>query len=173
MFWYKDSMPKPQPKESHDELIQLIEGLSLDADTVLEDASKLPTLFLKAADYRVQKMRQAVQAEMKLDTIRAEAEIEIRNSAVEAGEKITEGHIKSHLILNPDVVQATEKSNEAEAQQEYGKLMLEAYRVKRDCLRAVSDLTAAERAMERITGMNTGSLKEAREKVKAKYPGKL
>jgi len=168
-------MPKPQskplPPAKDDQLDHLVDGLSLNADTVLQDASHLAHQFLDAANYRVQKMRKEVEAEMALDVARAEAEIEIRNSATQTGEKVTENHIKAHLILNPEVAAATKLFNDRQAEHEYGKLLVEAYRIKRDCLKAVCDLTSAERAIERIVGMSTTSLQEVRNKAKSKYPG--
>lgn len=150
----------------------LVEKLKFTDEGVVEAALEGASLFEAAARYRVGKMRSKASAEMNLDRIKADTELAIRKEAAAEGEKITEGNIKAKLAVDDDVAEAQRRYNEAEADEEYSRLLVEAYRIRRDSLKAIVELTGAERAMGKIVESNQASLEETRKKLANKYPGR-
>jgi predicted O-linked N-acetylglucosamine transferase (SPINDLY family) len=134
----------------HWPLEKLLEKLAYTVETVQEAAVEQAVSFEAAANYRVDHMRRRMALEMELERLRAEIELAIRKQAAEIGEKPTEGAIKARLAVHKLIQRAENDLRAAEAMEEYAKLLLEAYRHRRDSLEVVGQLSGAERAMARI-----------------------
>jgi hypothetical protein len=108
---------------------------------------------------------------MELERLKADVELTIRNNAAVLGEKITEGGIKAHVISNPMVQKGQSDLAEAETEEEYSKLLLEAYRHRRDSLEVVGQQSGAERALSRMVQEGTEQdLAATRDRLRQKYP---
>ena len=142
--------------------------LAYTVETVLSAAVEQAVLFGAAANYRVVKMRARAAAEIELERIRADVELTIRKQARDTDEKVTEGHIKALLTANKTVQYQQNRVAEAEAEDEYAKLLLEAYRHRRDSLEVVGQQSGAERAMSRMV---EEGLQESRRELREKYRG--
>lgn len=152
-----------------EELQSLLDALDLTPETVLKAAGEQPVLFMDAARYRVGRMERRVRAKAVLETGKAECALRMRREAEDNGEKITEGKIGN--LIDADAVIITLRANyeDAEVEDEFSKLLLEAFRVRRDCIRVISDLTGAERAIESLRTKETVELDKARRKARDKY----
>jgi len=54
---------------------------------------------------------------------------------------------------------------------EYSKLIVEAFRMRRDCLRIIGDLTRDDLSLQRASEESTEKMRETRRKLKEKFPG--
>jgi hypothetical protein len=123
----------------------LIERLALVDEDILAEAAKQPILFIDAARYRVAAMRRRAQAVAELDSKRSRIALTIRARRDGSGEKkFTEAALKekveSQTVIR-DLRAATERAYESE---ELAKLILEAYRMRRDGIRVIAETQIAE-----------------------------
>lgn len=159
----------PAPKA---DIQRLLDGLSFTVEGAVEAALEAAMLFEKAASYRVEKMRLRAAAEMALEQIRAELELLYRKEAAEEGDKITEKNVNAKLAIDPKVQTAQVWLDNHLADEEYAKLLLEAYRMRRDSMKAVVDLTGAERSLQALAEKSTEKLEQTLQILKQKYPGR-
>jgi hypothetical protein len=64
--------------------------------------------------------------------------------------------------------QARDRAEEGE---EYSHLLVDAIRVRRDCLRMIADLVRQEISMQSAVEANRGPVDQLRAKLRARYPG--
>jgi len=148
---------------------KLLKSLDIDQDNLLQSASEAPGLFLMASVFRVKRLRLRAEAKSNLELTRSETSLRIRQELVDNGEKATEGKVSDMIASDPKVVALEKEFNEQTAEEEISKLLLEAMRIRRDSLKVISDLTGAERAIEKIHSTQTSELEKAKSKVKQKY----
>jgi hypothetical protein len=147
---------------------ELLEKLDFVDEDVVNAAKAQPTLFLTASRFRIQCMRLSTKAASKLETMRAEKSLAIRRKALSTAEKLTEGGISDKLRADEEVVKAQSACDKAKELEEFSKLVLDAYRMRRDALRIVSDLIGAEVFVQKhIAGDN--ELSNAKKRLKEKY----
>ena len=128
----------------------LIKGLSFSDEEVVDAAKMQPTLFLHASRLRIQTMRNRVAAEARLQAERAERAGKFRMRGKEAGERVTEGQVQERLARIPEIIKLTKEVTDAEEYEEWSKLLLEAYRMRRDALKVVADMLGAEVYVSRM-----------------------
>lgn len=150
--------------------LPLLSDLQITAESIYEDAQTLPSKFMEAAKFRVTCMRNLAAADMAHDMARAQADLEIRQEAEDSGEKITEAKVKAAIDIHPMVLPAREKFHEEEALSEHSKLLVEAFRIKRDCLDILSRLTITERSIDSNIREHTKRLEKVRADLAQKYP---
>ena len=153
-------------KPSENEVLSLLEKLDFSPEEVLVTASQQPGLFRDAIKYRMKCFRENMAAEMALKTIRATRALNLRDDAREAGDKMTEGNLAEMLLVDQKATAAQLRCNQTEEDEEYSKLVLEAFRMRRDCLEIVGGLMRTERSVE----SSTRQLAETREQLRRKYP---
>jgi len=153
------------------ELDELISSLDFMPENVVQAAAEQPKLFLRAADYRMAKYRKYVQAEGRLEAERAATSLRLREQARLNGERLTENHIAELLTVDDNLRRLRAEVESAREADEYAKLLLEAYRMRRDCIRVVAELSSAELAMARIVEEGREALHKAKKALAEKYPG--
>ena len=124
-------------------LSELINLLTVVEENVLEEAAAQPALFYEVARYRVARMRKRSQAVAEYDSRRAQLSLSLRAKSATAGEKFTEGTIKDRVdskIINGPLRKAME---DAYASEELSKLLVEAYRMRRDGIRILAEARQA------------------------------
>lgn len=149
----------------------LLIGLAFAPEGVVMAATEQPKLFLAAAEYRMSRYRERSQFEMALKKAEAEYSIELRHNAKASGERVTEGHIAEQVLVNKLLASRRETLAEVEEREEFAKLLLEAYRMRRECLRIVSDLVGAEIAMTKAVAAGSERAQELRRTIASKYRG--
>jgi hypothetical protein len=147
----------------------LLQKLAFLPEAIVEAAAEQSRLFMDAVDYRMSAMDHRIQAEAALAELEASKSLSIRSSGAE--ERITEGKIKAMLTADPKMQKFTQAFNQAERNEEYAKLLVDAYRMRRDCLRIVGELAAREMALGAIAEEGANKVTALRGKLKQKYPG--
>jgi hypothetical protein len=115
-------------------------------------------------------MRKRTQAKMQLEAMQAELDAKMRKEARTNGEKITEKEIERNLTLDKSLRGACEGYAQAEEGEEFAKLLVEAFRMRRDCLKIVGDLTRDELSLQRAVEEGRAALKSTRDKAKERFP---
>ena len=122
----------------------LIKKLPLVDENILAEAANAPLLFVEAARYRVDCMRKVARAEAELDAGEADRAVELRHQWLEKGEKITVDEVKTRVKRNPKIVLLRGKRDDALADEELSKLILEAYRRRSDGIKIIAEAGRAE-----------------------------
>ena len=118
----------------------LIRKLAIISENNVIEAVNQPLLFIEAAKYRVDKMRSTKAAEGALEAFAAERAMRIRAKGTRTGEgRITDSYVKATLQKNPRYRELSAAIDDAEAKEEFSKLLLEAYRMRRDAIKIISD----------------------------------
>jgi len=99
----------------------------------------MPDLFVQASRYRVSKMRATYAAKATLDEYEADRGLSVRQRLEDRGEKRTEKDIKSRVIKDKEYKRLRREVHRAEAREEFSKLVLEAFRMRRDAIRIIAD----------------------------------
>jgi hypothetical protein len=154
-----------------DEVALLLEQLDFSPDNVLAASSEQPGLFLQAIDYRMKAMRSNSQAKMALELSEADVSSSLRKEAKAIGDKTTESALSEQVMLNKSIQVLSKQKRDAEEQDEFAKLLLEAFRMRRDCLRIVGDLAKSEMATKAYFDESEDKLRRTKEQLKQKYPG--
>ncbi len=106
---------------------------------------------------------------MLYESTRAARAIEIRKTAAENGEKLTEEGLKNLLACDRTLQQIQKSLLRAEEKDEYAQLLLEGYRMRRDSIDAIARLAGGEIAMQRSMDIATHKVRDARAKLSEKY----
>ena len=131
-----------------------------------------PGLFLKAARYRIEKLRILQQAEAALDDIELDTAMRVRNAERPDG-KITEKYIEQETERDSRVKEARHRRDEAKALEEWAKLLLDAFRERGSMAKALVQLIGAEAAID--SGFIRGELERMglnrlKDSVAKRYP---
>ena len=127
---------------------KLVEQLDLSEENLTAALQTQPTLFMSAAEYRVQCLRRRTGASADLGRIRAEVAIRVRDEAVASGHKITVQQVDAGVESDEEVQEAVLADNEARAEDEFSKLLVEAFRERGNMATAMVRLVGAEAAKE-------------------------
>ena len=119
---------------------QLIKELSVLDENVLAEAARQPALFIDAARYRVSKMRKRAQANAALEARWSHLALRIRAQKNEEGERrLTEAALKASVESRRSVKELRAGLERAYEEEEFSKLILEAYRMRRDAIRIIAE----------------------------------
>lgn len=160
---------KPTKRSS---AVALLAKLEFAPEGVVEAAVAQTGLFLEAIDYRMEQLDAATSAKSHYEMVRAEEATRLRERAQANGEKMTENSLEEKLLLSLKVHGALERWQEASRRDEYSKLVLEALRMRKDCIRFVADLTMGEHMVRKAAEMGSERASEIRAKLRSKYPGR-
>ena len=149
----------------------LLDQIPFDAANVQEAAAANPALFVKSIEYRIDSFRARTAAKMALEEAEAQKDVDLRKEARTTGDKITEKNIEQLLTLSPRIKQKREEYSQAEALDEYSKLVVEAFRMRRDCLRIIGDLSFDMQSMARAAESNFAKLQSTKDRLREKFPG--
>lgn len=149
----------------------LLDSLDFSDEDVVEAAKKQAKLFLEAARFRVRKMRERIGAEAKYKALQASKGAKYRKSLATTGARVTEGQISERVTANAEVKRALEAFQEAQEVEEFSKLLLEAYRMRRDSAKVVAELIGAEIYISKLGLGQTTEMDKMRKRLEDKYPG--
>lgn len=122
----------------------LIENLALVDENILAEAARQPLLFIDAVRYRVHAMRKRSQAVAELDYRKSRLALSIRGKRSEAGEKATNALVDAMVEKHSIVRGLRDNVERAFELEEFSKLILEAYRMRRDAIRVIAESQIAE-----------------------------
>ena len=161
---------KNNPEPKRHTIAALLGEIDFSPDNVVTAASVNSVLFIEAAQHRYETLSKKTAAKMLMEQITAGKDLDLRKEARANGDKTTENQIKAALTLDPDVSAATEKFNKAEEMDEYMKLVVEAFRMRRDCLQIVAGLVRNEMSSQSAYEAGAEKLKANRQKLREKFP---
>jgi hypothetical protein len=161
----------PPLKEVFNPVQEILDRLDFAPENVIAAAAENPRLFMKAVDHRLDQMHSRSEAEMDLEQSEARADLHIRDEARKLGEKITEKAIEQLLTTENTLIEKRRKLALKQEQEEYSKLLVEACRMRRDCLEIVAGLVRSEVSMARAIEESKAILENNKKSLRAKYPG--
>jgi len=167
----KKSGKKPSVLTGDLSVDQILDQVDFEDEEVEHAARTLPKCFLEAARYRIRILRKRQGLEQKLDASRVDAAISARANAYGSGTKITEAGIKE-LVEGDEVVRANVAVvKDAQQLEEFAKLLVECFRMKKSAVQVVASLAGAERAVERYFDavQNKEALTKLRDNARIKY----
>jgi hypothetical protein len=134
---------------------KLIERLPIVRENILEEAATQPARFLDAANYRVAAMRQRMQAVAKIEYFRSKAKLYLRRKKRDSGDKMTEWALADRVEVSPTHRRLRAEMEQAQQMEEFSKLIVEAYRMRRDAIRSIADAenTAVLRGSAELEGI--------------------
>lgn len=156
------------------DLDSLIDKIPLVAENVVEEAAGQPMLYIEASRFRVEAMRRTGRAKAHLEYLRSRVGMLIRQRYRANGQKVTEWAVKEQVDCNKKVRLAIRDLNNAEADEEFAKLLLDAFRQRRDAIRVTAESQLAEgtretRELEYIDQKN--KMRERAREIRAAKPG--
>jgi len=149
---------------------ELIHRLAFSQDNVMSAAAEQPVLFFQAAEYRIAIYRKYQSAKQEFGTVKAAVSLSIRQEFADKGEKTTEGAIEARTLLDENVNIAQHALQEAEAEEEASKLMLEAYRMRRDSLKVMMEWRGADLRAQQAQEFGSAAFNETRSNLERRYP---
>lgn len=155
-------------------LDRLLLGLDFDDTDIVGATLKQPKLFLQACDYRIAKMRSRRIAESKLALLKAELSLAKRANAAKHGDRLTEGNLAEWLTQDPDFRKATRALAQAQEMEEHAKLLVEAYRQRRDVCRIIADISRSDEygnSRRDMVAEQATAMVAMRKKLAQRYPG--
>lgn len=168
----KKVSPKHEPpvalKDSNPH--ELVHKLAFSQDNVMNAAAEQPVLFFDAAEYRVAVYRKYMVAKQELATVRAAVSLAIREAAVKAQEKTTEGLIEARVLLDDNVNIAQQACQDADVEEESSKLLLEAYRMRRDSLKVMMEWRGADLRAQQAQEFGSAFIAETSANLQERYP---
>lgn len=147
------------------ELEDLLDRLYFPEEEIQQAVLEQAKLFLAAADYRVKKMKARQDAGYALERLRASYSLRIRKKYAAADSRVTEGNIKEMLEGVQEIKSAQESMGTAEALEEWSKLVLEAYRQRRDVLKILAQFAFVEDNM-RLGHRDLEKMKEKQARIR-------
>ncbi len=150
----------------------LLDKVDFDPADVVTAAATNSVLYVDAINYRLECLTNKAEATLASKRAWAEAELVVRDAAKARDEKITEGHVKA-ILTTDEIVSAAERAKEeTEALEEYSKLVVKVFEMRRDCLQIVSKWTHEEMRLGAITDAAREDLMATRDKARSRFPGK-
>lgn len=123
---------------------ELIRLLPIVSENVMEEAARQPQLFVHVARYRVGRMRRLSQLRARMEYLSSRIAQATRGRVKERGGRITEAQIKERVRIDRRMRRLQSRLDLIEAQDEFAKLLLEAFRMRRDALRIIGEGQIAE-----------------------------
>jgi hypothetical protein len=122
----------------------LIERLALVDENVLVEAALQPLRFVDAARFRVAAMKRRAQATAELEYKRSRLGQLIRARGAETGERITDKACNERVEQHSQIRELRDKQDRALEIEEFARLIMEAYRMRRDAIRVIAETQIAE-----------------------------
>jgi hypothetical protein len=123
---------------------ELISKLPIVQENILAEAAIQPQLFMSAAEYRILKMQKVSQTGIELEAAKAKIALKIRATKDDQGKKPTEGYVAQRTEAQSSIKQKRLEYEQARTEDEFAKLILEAYRHRRDAIRIIADVQMSQ-----------------------------
>ncbi len=163
---------KERPLVGELDLRTLLGRLEFSEENLEQAVLEQAKLFMVAANYRVLKMRQRQQVEGQLKQQTAALALQYRKKARTKNGKrqLTEGYLSDLLAWSPRLGGLKEKTQRAEQLEEYAKLLLEAFRQRRDALKILATFAYLEDSV-RLKQAGMDRIRATREELRERVGG--
>jgi len=126
----------------------LIKRLALVDENILAEAALQPQRFVDAARYRVEAMKQRAQAQAELEYRRSRLALAVRAKVAASGERATDKNTAERVENHSMIRELRAKLDRALEVEEFARLIMEAYRMRRDAIRVIAETQIAEGVKE-------------------------
>jgi hypothetical protein len=126
-------------------LEDLIERLSFAEEETQSAALEQAKLYMAAADYRIRKMKIHQETEAKWDDVKVRRSLQLRAKYAGGAKKgMTERYLNDLIDNSREVRDARDEASRAKRQEEWAKLLLEAYDHRRSTLKILTQFAFIE-----------------------------
>jgi hypothetical protein len=127
------------------DLKELISKLDFTEEEVEYAAMEQPKLFLRVSRFRVQKMRDRVEAELSYENKLAQYSSKYQERKDEKGKRqLTEGAVKAKVQLKPEIQKLRKRMELSFVFEKASELLVEAYRSREKAIKIIMDARWAE-----------------------------
>lgn len=147
---------------------ELLDGLQFSGEALERAALEQAPLFVKAASFRVQAMAKRFQFESAVKVLEATLSERLRTEADESGARIVQAEVQAAQQLDSSCSAARKQLQEAELEEEFAKLLLEGYRMRRDSMRIISEQRAVEGRVLQLPRATEDSVRERLKSVRSR-----
>lgn len=143
---------------------ELVDDLPIVDENILGEAAVQSQKFIRAARYRVHRLRIKNKSNAALEGRRLVLAMRARVKAAETGDKLTEAGVKELVETARSVRGLRQKLDRATEMEELAKHLLEAHRFRRDSIRVIGEA----QNIEAIRGTKEVEKLEANRKLRSK-----
>lgn len=161
----------PAWAEKDPDVAKLLRHLDFEEAQAVAAAQEQPRLFYEAARLKAECTRKRLQCKNALQVLIAELTLEIRNDLIAAGERPSGPLVKARVLTHKKFAKAQADLELAMEMEEDAKLLVNAYRHRRDAIRAVVDQNRAEFGANSRRVLEEIDRDDLRRRLRAKYPG--
>jgi len=147
---------------------RLIKALQIVDENIKNEAAGQPLLFVEAARYRVACMRELSRAKTDLEAWRSQTWLKVKakldaEAKETGGGRVVNDQISAVVQRSKEFFSLTDAVADAEARDEFSRLLLEAYRQRMNGLKIMADADSFEFAQAAKEDANRKLSKKARE----------
>lgn len=148
---------------------ELVDHLAFAQEETETAALEQAKLFMAAATYRVQRMKDRQEAEAALDDARTDRGLSLRRKNAGAKKALTEKFLSDLVDSDSAVRDVRNKALEARRKEEWAKLLLDAYEHRRSAIKTLVQFAYIEDSF-RPGGEELDKMKRRREQLKRDLP---
>jgi hypothetical protein len=127
------------------DLKQLVKKIDFTDEEVEDAAAEHPKLFLRVARFRVQKMRDRVEAELAYEARLAKLGSKYRERKDEKGKrKLTEGPVSAKVQLDPKIGSLKRRMEMSHVHEKFAELLVTTYHKREFAIKIIMDARWAE-----------------------------
>jgi hypothetical protein len=157
---------------------ELLELVSFSPEGALEAACGNTTLYVDAIRFRLKCLEDASAAKQAYEQKHAEKELALREelerkraSAPGKAAAIREGYITNLLETDRVLMRLYELRQRADVQEEFSKMVVKVFEMRRDMLETVGGMVGRELAHSKLAEQAAAEMAEQRRKLKQRFPG--
>jgi hypothetical protein len=148
----------------------LLDLVPFSPEGVVDAACGNTALYVDAIQYRLRCLERASSAKRTWETACAEKDLRLRQQARTAGDKITEGQIDAKILLDKRIARLAEEHERAETHDEYSKLIVKVFEMRRDMLQTVGMMVSREYPIARMAEQAADRMRRERRKLRERFP---
>jgi hypothetical protein len=156
----------------------LLDLVPFSPEGVLEAACGNTTLYVDAIRFRLKCLEEASTTKQAWEQTYAEKELTLRETLAQReaaspskrGSGVREGYIKSLLQKDKVLVRLQEAYQHAEIYEEYSKLIVKVFEMRRDLLQTVGNMVSREYPNSRMAEQAAAQMKNERRKLRKRFP---
>src|SRR5262252_9075737 len=143
----------------------LLTLVAFSPEQVMDAACGNTVLYVDAIRFRLKCLEQASDAKRIWELACAEKDLKLRRIAKEKGDKITEGQIDAKILLDKNINKLAEMHHRAETYDEFSKLIVKVFEMRRDMLMTVSSMVNREYPIAKVAEQAATKMKRERRKL--------
>jgi len=149
----------------------LLDLVPFSPEGVVEAACGNTALYVDAIRHRLRCLERTSSAKRAWETACAEKDLQLRQRARASGDKITEGFIDATILLDKKITALAKEHELAEVHDEYSKLIVKVFEMRRDLLHDVTMMVCREYPMVKMAEAAADRMAAERAKLRKRFPG--